>query len=212
MPRRHRDAAEASIPPKYRLTYPLHQRNSRIGYKSSTGRSIFTEPPKHLIGKFRIDEEYREAHRNRKKILGKLAPPLDLYHEPLPRRLGVPDDVPQMRMAIEKILQRTGTIEEQTEDDRYRELGFTHGFRTYTEEETSNGGGFLPEGTAFFKGMLVEVNYKSKVAGIPDEYPRSICSINKDCPLRDVRYEWGIPVERHVKWKNIRARRKLDKW
>ena len=187
MPRRHRDAAEASIPPKYRLTYPLHQRNSRIGYKSSTGRSIFTEPPKHLIGKFRIDEEYREAHRNRKKILGKLAPPLDLYHEPLPRRLGVPDDVPQMRMAVEKILQRTGTVEEQTEDDRYRELGFTHGFRTYTKEETSSGGGFLPEGTAFFKGMLVEVNYKQQgrwYTGRISKVQNLICASHKRGKVR----------------------------
>ena len=120
---------EKVTPPKYRLTYPLHRRNGRIGYKSSTGRSIFPNPPKYLIGKFRIDEEYREAHRNRKKILGDLAPPIDLYHEPLPRTYGVPDDVPEMRVARDKILKRTGTVKEQNEDDRYRELGFTHGFK-----------------------------------------------------------------------------------
>ena len=204
---------EKVTPPKYRLTYPLHRRNGRIGYKSSTGRSIFPNPPKYLIGKFRIDEEYREAHRNRKKILGDLAPPIDLYHEPLPRTYGVPDDVPEMRVARDKILKRTGTVKEQNEDDRYRELGFTHGFKTYAKEETDDGAGFLPEGTAFFKGMLVEVNYKEQGRWYTGRITKIHLQYKKGLPTTfDVRYEWGIPVEYHVKWKNIRARKKLNKW
>jgi hypothetical protein len=200
--------------PKWRLAYPLHSRNGRVGFKSSTGRSIFPRTPAYTLDEFRRDEKYRTAHAVRKRMYGKAAPPMDIYHQPLRRTKGLPAAVRELRPAIEKIRQKIGTVKQQSEDERYKKLGFRHGFKRKEKEKAKEEGFWLPEGTAFFKGMRVEVNWRQKGRW----FTGKIRNINlnykngQEATTFDVQYEWGVPTEEGVTFQNIRPTCKRFEW
>ena len=205
--------AEAEPVPKWRLGYPLHSRNGRIGYKSSSGRSIFPRTPAYTLDEFRRDEEYRVNYAIRKRMYGKAAPPMDLYHQPKTRVEGLPGAVPQMAPALDKIRTRLGTKIQESDDERHRKLGFTHGFKKKKRSVEKSDGDWLPEGTAFFCGMPVEVNWK----GQGQWYTGKISRINLDYKnggdtTFDVRFEWGVPLIQNVEKDCVRPIAPRLKW